>query len=184
MSREQWNYVHWSIELLDVHHVSLDLDVPIHSKEEKIPYLPPWSVHIWILFHASIPLIIHQAWVSFVNPNGLGNFATFILYFFAFNTIIVRQARAHRRLAHKYGFLDGDKHERDGIPDVGVRRVASSLYKTTGSRLLMAILLTYDKSRAPFASWNEWFWWLPLEIGLYGIVLDFWFYWYHRAMHD
>ena len=26
--------------------------------------------------------------------------------------------------------------------------------------------------------------WLPLEIGLYGIVLDFWFYWYHRLMHD
>jgi sterol desaturase/sphingolipid hydroxylase (fatty acid hydroxylase superfamily) len=23
-----------------------------------------------------------------------------------------------------------------------------------------------------------------LEIGLYGIVLDFWFYWYHRLMHN
>ena len=26
--------------------------------------------------------------------------------------------------------------------------------------------------------------WLPLEAGLYGIILDFWFYWYHRLMHE
>jgi sterol desaturase/sphingolipid hydroxylase (fatty acid hydroxylase superfamily) len=26
--------------------------------------------------------------------------------------------------------------------------------------------------------------WLPLEIGIYGIVVDFWFYWHHRLMHE
>lgn len=183
-NRDQWTITHWLFEILNVHHVALDLDVPVHSKDEKVPYLPPWSLHIWVLFHAFIPLAIHQAWVTFANPTGLGKFAVFNLYFFAFNAIIVRQTHILRRLAHQYGFLDGDKHERDGVPDVGVRRVAASLYKTTGSRLVMAVFLTYNKSQQPLTSWNEWIWWLPLEIGLYGIVLDFWFYWYHRAMHD
>ncbi|KAK4546108.1 hypothetical protein LTR36_002245 [Oleoguttula mirabilis] len=27
-------------------------------------------------------------------------------------------------------------------------------------------------------------WWIPVEIGLYAIILDFWFYWYHRYMHE
>ncbi|EED22806.1 conserved hypothetical protein [Talaromyces stipitatus ATCC 10500] len=183
-NRDQWTITHWLLELLNVHHVCLDLDVPVHSKEDKVPYLPPWSLHMWVLFYASIPLVIHQVWVTFVNPDGLGKFATFNLYFFAFNAIIIRQTHILRRLAHRYGFLDGDKHERDGVPDVAVHRVAASLYKTTGSRLIMAVFLTYNKSQQPLTSLNGWIWWLPLEIGLYGIVLDFWFYWYHRAMHD
>lgn len=45
----------------------------------------------------------------------------------------------------------------------------------------MAIALTYKRSLAP-SSIN--LYWLPLEVGLYGIILDFWFYWYHRVMHD
>jgi sterol desaturase/sphingolipid hydroxylase (fatty acid hydroxylase superfamily) len=27
-------------------------------------------------------------------------------------------------------------------------------------------------------------WWLPVEVGLYPIILDFWFYSYHRACHE
>jgi hypothetical protein len=170
-NRDEWTVNHWIFEVLHVHHISLDMEVPVHSEQDKVPYLPPWSLHIWVLFHAFVPLAIHQAWVYFVNPEGLGIFTVFNLYFFAFNTTIVRQTHILRRLGHKHGFLDGDKHERDGVPDVGVGRVAASLYKTTGSRLIMAALLTYDKSQQPLLSWSKW---LPLEIGLYGIVLDFW----------
>ncbi|KAB8356703.1 hypothetical protein FH972_024279 [Carpinus fangiana] len=45
----------------------------------------------------------------------------------------------------------------------------------------MAIVLSYRNSQTPAQmNWIA----LPLEIGLYGVVLDFWFYWYHRVMHD
>lgn len=27
-------------------------------------------------------------------------------------------------------------------------------------------------------------WWLPLELGLYSVVLDGWFYLYHRCCHE
>jgi len=152
----------------------------VHSKQDKVPFMRQWSLHCWVLFYAALPLAIHQAYSTYTGYN-LGPIAVFNLYFFAFNGIVLHQVHVLRRLGHIYGFFDGDKHERDGVPDVGVGKVVTSLYKTTGSRLLLAVFLTYHTSDVPAAmNWR----WLPLEIGLYGIVLDFWFYSYHRLMHD
>ncbi|PYH75020.1 sterol desaturase family protein [Aspergillus vadensis CBS 113365] len=178
-NRDEWGFSHWLLELLNVHPIALDQKVPVHSKQEKLPYMPQWSLNLWVLFYAAVPLAINQAYISYMGHN-LGPFALFNLYFFSFNATVIHQVKMLRRLGHTYGFLDGDQHERDGIPDVGVRKVTASLYKTTGSRLVMAIYLSYY-NQAPMAmDWT----WLPLMIGLYGIVLDFWFYWYHRIMHD
>ncbi|CAI7674078.1 unnamed protein product [Penicillium pancosmium] len=99
----------------------------------------------------------------------------------AFNTTSINQIHVLRRLGQINGFLDGDKHNRDAAPDVGVSKVVASLTKTTDSRLVLSIWLTYNRNMLP--SQMNWAW-LPLEIGLYGILLDFCFYWYHRLMHD
>ncbi|PWY89990.1 hypothetical protein BO70DRAFT_132080 [Aspergillus heteromorphus CBS 117.55] len=179
-NRDEWSISHWALELLNAHHISLDKEVPVHTKQDKIPYMPQLSLNIWVLFYAFIPVLINQAYFSYTGHN-LGPFALFHFYFFAFNAILIYQIRLLRRLGHTYGFLDGDQHERDGVPDVGVGKVAASLYKTTGSRLALSLYLSFNASQAPMAM--QWAW-LPLEIGLYGIVLDFWFYWYHRLMHD
>jgi hypothetical protein len=125
-------------------------------------------------FYASLPLLFQQAYYTYTGLY-LGPIATFWLYFIAFDAIIIKEVKALRRLSHIYGFLDGDKHERDGVPDVGVGKVVQSLYKTTGSRLVLTIWLTYRPGQLPTDMKLEW---LFLEIGLYGVVLDFWFYWY------
>lgn len=178
--RDQWSIHHWLLELLNAHPIALDQEVPVHSKDEKIPYMPQWSLHRWVLFYSAIPLIIHQGYSSYTGRN-LGPISAFTLYFTAFNAIVIYQVQILRRLGHAYGFLDGDAHERDGVPDVGVPKVVASLYKTTGARLLLSVYLSYTSTQLPAQmNWA----WLPLEIGLYGIVLDFWFYWYHRLMHD
>ncbi|EAW09107.1 sterol desaturase family protein [Aspergillus clavatus NRRL 1] len=179
-ARDTWGYRHWLIHILNVYPSELNQEVPVHSKDEPVPYMPQWSLHIWILFYSSLPLLFHQAYASYTGRH-LGPLSVFNLYFFAFNAIIICQVHILRRLGHIYGFLDGDNHERDGIPDVGVGKVVGSLYKTTGSRLALSIYLSHRTSQLP-ADLN-WYW-LPLEVGLYGIVLDFYFYWYHRLMHD
>ena len=183
--REQWTTHHWLIELLNAHPVDLDKPIPVHAKNDKIPYLPQWSQHLWVLFYAFIPLALHQAWYTF-GFGPIGRIGAFSLYFMAFNVIVIREVRMLRLLGHKYGFLDGDKHERDGVPDIGVGRVAASLYKTTGSRLLMAVLLSYNPEEPPALVLADWKWWLCAcgEVGLYSIVLDFFFYSYHRALHE
>ncbi|KAI9898824.1 hypothetical protein N3K66_005285 [Trichothecium roseum] len=184
--RKEWTYHHWIIEYLNVHPVDLDKDIPKHDKGEKMPFLAQWPQHGWVLFHALLPLAAHQAWLTLTGYESLGKLAAFNLYFVAFNAVIVREVQVLRRLGHKFGFLDGDNHDRDGVPDVGVGRVAKSLYKTTGSRLLLAVLLSYNTAVSPLDAVTRapWWLWLVVEIGVYGIVLDFWFYWYHRAMHD
>ncbi|KAH8809294.1 hypothetical protein F5884DRAFT_753779 [Xylogone sp. PMI_703] len=185
--KSTWGMHHRLINYLNAYPVSLDQEIPVHPKQDPVPHLPQWSQHLWVLFYSAIPLIIHQALLLYPGLHGkLSRPVVFLLYFTSFNAILVREIHILRRLGHIHGFLDGDTHERDGIPDVGVSKVVASLYKTTGSRLVLATLLAYNPQVSPLTAMSHWQWWavLSLEIGLYGIVLDFWFYWYHRAMHD
>ncbi|CAG7945232.1 unnamed protein product [Penicillium nalgiovense] len=178
--RSEWNISHYLLDALNAHPIDLDKEVPVHSKDEKVPYMPQWYLQRWVIFYSAIPLLLHEIYMAFTGRT-MGPITAFNFYFFAFNATVIYQVHILRRLGHKYGFLDGDKHARDGVPDVGVAKVVTSLYKTTGSRMILSTFLSYNQSQRP--SQMSWVW-LPLEIGLYGIVLDFWFYWYHRLMHD
>lgn len=179
-ARSEWTLFHWFYELLGIHPEHLDKNIPVHLKEDAVPYVPDWSMHRWVLTHAAIPLLLHHAYVEFTGHN-LSAWAAFFLYGLAFKAIAIHELHVLRRLGHQHGFLDGDKHARDGVPDVGVAKVVRSLVSTSTFRPMFTVFFAYHATHAP-STMN--FAWLPLEIGLYGIVLDFWFYWYHRVMHD
>lgn len=183
--RSTWTHYHWILDFMNGYHSDPKQKTPIHTKKDKIPSVPQWSIQTWILFHAAVPLAIHQLWVSATGSQLSGPVA-FLYYTTAFIAVVIRELYEIRRLGHLYGFLDGDVHDRDGVPDIGVSRVVMAGPKTAGGRMAMAVFLTYKVSEAPLDAMSSWTWWawLPLQIGLYGIILDFWFYWYHRAMHD
>lgn len=178
--RRQWSVFHWFYELLDIHPVDLHQDVPVHPKEEKVPYLPEWHLHIWVLAHAFLPILAQHLFTLYTGRN-MGPLLAYALYTFAFKAIAVHELHCLRRMGHIHGFLDGDKHPRDGVPDVGVGKVVHSLVSTAFTRPVFTIFLSYRASLPPASmNWKL----LPVEAGLYGIVLDFWYYWYHRAMHE
>lgn len=178
--RSEWTFFHWFFEVLNIHPDELDQEAPRHKKTDKVPYSPEWSSHVWVLAHASIPLLLHQYYVHQTGKN-IGAIGAFILYHLAFQFIGIHQIQIFRRLGYKYGFLDGDKHVRDRIPDASVSKVLVSLVSTATFRPALMVFLTYYADQAPIMM--NWYW-LPLEVGLYGIILDFWFYWYHRLMHE
>ncbi|EAW12949.1 sterol desaturase family protein [Aspergillus clavatus NRRL 1] len=178
--KDEWNPSHRFYEVLGIHPTVLDEDIPVHSKEEKIPFMTEWQTHRWVLVHALIPFICHWTYVAYTGRN-LTPILAFLFYGTAFKVITVHELQILRRLGHTLGFLDGDKHERDGVPDVGVAKVVHSLVLTATFRPMFTVFFSY-RTNLPPSSIN-WVW-LPLEIGLYSIVLDFWFYWYHRLMHD
>lgn len=180
LNRGDWGLFHWFYEVFGIHPVSLDKEVPVHEKKDKVPSMPDWSQHRWVLAHSFIPIALHHAYVCYTKKN-LGPLGAFLLYSLAFKGIAIHELRVIRRLGHVYGFFDGDKHARDEVPDVGVSKVAHSLISTSTIRPIFTVFLAYRTSQAP--SSINWYW-LPLEAGLYGIILDFWFYWYHRLMHD
>lgn len=105
----------------------------------------------------------------------------YLYYGFAMAAIGVHELRMLRRLGQRHGYLDGDKHSRDDVPDATVQKVAHSLLLAITFRPAVLILLAYRADLAP-SSIN--LAWLPVQAALYPIVTDFWFYWYHRLMHE
>ncbi|KAF4459434.1 Alkylglycerol monooxygenase [Fusarium albosuccineum] len=184
--RSEWNLNQRIIHTLNAYPISPGKDVPVHPKSDKLPYFVEWQGHVWVLLHAFAPIAIHQALLLYTGQDSIHPILIFFLYFSTFSWTVVREVKAARTLGHTFGFLDGDTHERDGIPDVGVDKVVSSLWKTTGSRIVMVTCIGYNSSQSPVTVMADPYWWawLYFQIGLYGIILDFWFYVYHRAMHD
>ncbi|KAJ5515797.1 hypothetical protein N7527_007357 [Penicillium freii] len=178
--RDQWKLPHKIFERINVYHIELNRDVPIHPKEDKIPYVSDWSLNRWVLVTSGVPLLAHQLFIYLTGYNFHPIIASFY-YYQASRLFTTRELRTLRELGHSHGFLDGDKHERDGVPDVGVSKALISVMLAGLVRPLMTVWLTYDANKAPGSlNWA----WLLVEISLYGIILDFWFYWYHRVMHN
>lgn len=113
--RSQWTYEHWLYEILGLHPNYLDRDTPVHSKTDKLPLLPDWQMQRWVLFHALLPLGLHQAYVWLTGHN-VGAVVATIFYSLAFKAIAIHEIHVIRHLGHIYGFLDGDKHVRDEVP--------------------------------------------------------------------
>ncbi|KAE8334282.1 hypothetical protein BDV24DRAFT_156950 [Aspergillus arachidicola] len=180
LGRAEWTIFHWFYEILSIHPMALDKEVPVHDKQEKVPYMPEWYLHRWVLVHSFIPLAIHQVYLSYTDQN-LTPFAAFIFYTTAFQVITIHEIHILRRMGHLLGFLNGDQHERDGVPDVGVQKVIHSLVSASTFRPMFTVFFSYRASQPPSSmSWL----WLPLEVGFYGIILDFDSLWkYHRTHH-
>lgn len=178
--KSRWGFWENLMETLGLHATNLDMPVPVFKKTDPVPHIPAWLMHRWIIIHACVPLVIHQAYIFVVGKN-LPLWAAFLYYMVALKFAAIRHIHSMRWMGHRYGFLDGDKFERDSVPDGHVKKVAMSLVSTASARPLMFLMLTYKYSQAPIdLSWK----WLPVSVSLYGIVLDFYFYWYHRVMHD
>ncbi|WPG98789.1 Hypothetical protein R9X50_00158500 [Acrodontium crateriforme] len=183
--KSTWRINHHILDKMDVHPTKLNEPAPVFAKTDPIPYMPHWQQHILVLVHAFLPILLHQAFVSLTGQN-LGPVIAGIYYTIAFGAIAVREVHLIRKLAYKYGYLDGDVHLRDEIPDAGVDKIATTLNKVTGARIAMAIYLTYKMNVAPFDEMADpaWWGWLLVQTAIYPIAIDFWFYMYHRAMHD
>lgn len=166
------------MNFLDVHPTHLDKPIPAHKKDDPIPYLTQWSCHSFIILHALWPVAIQYAYYLYAHHN-LHPVATWALYSFAFRINGYHEASILRRFGHRFGFLDGDQHARDQVPDIAGGKVLASILLTTAVRSIFTVWLTYNRDEAPSFSW-----WLPVELGIYAVVLDFWFYIYHRSCHE
>jgi sterol desaturase/sphingolipid hydroxylase (fatty acid hydroxylase superfamily) len=180
MDKSSWTTSHWFFEILNIHSTELNKEIPVHPKEEKVPYTPEWQTLRWVIVHASIPLAIQQLYV-YCSGHNFTPLQAFVFYSLAFKIIAIHQLQVFRRIGHRAGFLDGDAHGRDGVPDIAVTKIVKSLLSTSTFRPLLTVFIAYRTGQTP-AQMN-WFW-LPIELSLYGIILDFWFYWYHRLMHE
>lgn len=181
--KQYWKVYHWFWHVLDVYPIHPNKKPPVFPKDAPVPHMPQWSMHMYILTFSWIPFAVHQAYVHYfgsLHPIGVA-----LMYTSLYLLVLVQQVRMTRKVGYVYGYLDGEK-PRDGVPDVGVQRVFWSLFKTVGGRVAVFTYLIYNRSVAPLDEMKDIKWWAYtyFEIGIYGVVLDFWFYVYHRLMHD
>lgn len=179
-SRSEWTAGHWFFEVMGAHPTVLDKPIPVSQPTDALRYVPEWQFHRWILLHAALPVALQQLFCVCAGRNFTTAEAS-IVYGFAFNLSAAREMNLLRWLAHEVGFLDGHRAERDGVPDLAVHKVMWSILGVMFFRPAAMMFLTYKSSEQPRdMSWA----FLVIEIFLYGIILDFWFYWYHRLMHE
>lgn len=176
--RSQWNYGHWLIHIFNIYSTDPKKPIPVHQKNEPLPWFTQWSLNRWILWHAIWPVAGHWIYCKQTGNNFSPMFA-FFYYMLCFQLNAIHQLWVLRRLGQIYGYFDGDKHGRDDVPDHSVAKTVNSLLLTTSIRPILAVFLAYRVSETPHFTW-----WLPVEVGLYPIILDFWFYLYHRSCHE
>lgn len=182
-NKAQWNTYHWFMHVLDVYPLTPGVEPPVFPKDAKVPHMPQWTQHIWILTFSWFGFALQQVYQRFFGPMHPVGIA--LLYTHVYIFVLVHEVRMIRKVGYKYGYLDGE-HPRDGVPDVGIGRVFWSLLKTVGGRVALFTYLTYNRDVSPLSVMVDPKWWVTtyFEIGVYGVVLDFWFYVYHRMMHD
>jgi sterol desaturase/sphingolipid hydroxylase (fatty acid hydroxylase superfamily) len=80
---------------------------------------------------------------------------------------------------HRTGFLDGDRYSREKVSDAFIDQIFASFPGVVFSRSALTVCLAYRPS-APirFSPW------VVAELALYPIILDLFFYVYHRAVHE
>jgi len=176
--KRSWYPQHWLLHILNVHPQELNKPVPVHAKTDKLPYLVAWWSHVWIWTHAGWPMLVQFIWQNYTKQPWSA-LTTFSFYTLAMQINSIHQIWIMRRLGHRIGFLDGDKHPRDGVPDVGVFKTVQSLLSTVTFRPMIAVIASYSRSRSLSLSP-----WLIVELALYGPVLDLFFYAYHRSCHE
>lgn len=176
--KTQWGFAHNFLNFLDAFHTVDGKDVPIHAKTDKLPYLTEWSCHLWILAHAAWPMLLQQVFI-WTTGRDLHPIGAYLLYTVAMQVNSIHEVKILRRLGYRYGYLDGDKHARDEVPDVGVGKTLASLELTTSIRPMLALVFAWRSKGALQLSW-----WLPVELALYSVVLDGFFYLYHRSCHE
>lgn len=188
--RSQWKWSHKLLASQLSSHPEYDTDIPVHAKTDPMPYLAAWTSHVFILISALGTMAAHQAALSLTGARALPAWLVFGLYTAGALSMLGRLTTALRWLGKTHGFLDG-AHARDGVPDVGVDHVAVSLGKLMLGRPGLTVLLAYSSAGAGGSSTPldavarpAWWAWLFVHVGLYTLTLDFFFYWYHRAMHD
>lgn len=182
--REEWSFFERTLVDLNILQDPHDSErPPVHPKEAPVPYFPIYEQWKWILPRATAPLLINWGY-SIVTGKNVPNYVAGPLYLACFLMYGTSLFNSLRRMGKAYGFFDGAK-QRDGIPDGETMNVVLELMGVISVRTFFAFALVYPKVTDQSQMLNlEWLMYLPFRLAINACTIDFYFYWYHRLMHE
>lgn len=178
----------WLIDFLDAW--PLPNEHPAVPTGAPVPYLSPLTFFRWSFLRTFIPIALQWGFSYLLNDviyagqtspwplAGWGPWFAGVWYVLWYYLIGVDTIRSCRELGARYGFFDSSV-PRDEIPDAMRGRVAASVLLTVVQRTFMEITTAYDTNAKPSVRWQ-----LPIQMAVYTWTLDFYYYWYHRVMHE
>eukprot|EP01117_Protostelium_nocturnum_P010033 TRINITY_DN3577_c0_g2_i1.p1 TRINITY_DN3577_c0_g2~~TRINITY_DN3577_c0_g2_i1.p1 ORF type:complete len:355 (+),score=114.78 TRINITY_DN3577_c0_g2_i1:119-1183(+) len=155
--------------------------------EGQVPHHPLWRNPIWIFLHAVPALLIHRAWYYFlpeVKWHPIAAALFYEIYFYVYLLFLIKNIHWWMKY---YGVFDFHNSGRDLPRDNEVKRLAASVLLYGFARAIGLILMggfhsdeppTFGLSGhiSPIRT--------PFKVALWALALDFWFYMYHRAVHN
>lgn len=162
--QSQWTYAHRMLARAHANHPEYDRDVPVHAKTDPVPYLSQRSQYLFIFTHAITPIAVQQILSWTAGWKSILAWQVFPLYLIGAASMVVRQSSVLRYLDHVHGYFDGDSRQRDGVPDVGVKKVVSELFMLLFGRSLLSFLFRYKTTSTPVAAMSSLQCWLWAQI--------------------
>ncbi|SPO22272.1 related to ERG25 - C-4 methyl sterol oxidase [Ustilago trichophora] len=153
---------------------------PVFPKDAPVPVFPVWKMHLLVAPKALAPILAHHFFTVYTGIQIPTIYATigYLAYFVWFGTGIFRWCND---MTYKFGTFDGAA-ERDGVPDIDTTSVALGLFMVVISRAIIAVPYLY-KPDEPVLDLKT-ILMLPINMFMFAVAVDFWFYWYHRLMHE
>ncbi|CAF1078328.1 unnamed protein product [Adineta steineri] len=146
-----------------------------------------WRERLWLTVMIAPALIIQALWYYIIPENSYFHtwhpIVAFIFYHLAFVTFIIRLVKHITYYMDVYGTFDEYKRPRDYVPDKYVYRLILSILIYTLARTGGGLILGGYNRYSPPSLGHTISWAFPIKIGIWLITLDFFFYFYHRAVH-
>ncbi|KEI37590.1 uncharacterized protein L969DRAFT_96118 [Mixia osmundae IAM 14324] len=146
--------------------------VPHHSIRLENAFILFWGLFPQVVQWISYTLYPEYQWpVKVAYP-------FYLLSFVGFSHTLL--GRLHYYM-EKYGVFDEDVRGRDTVDDKHADHIGKSIFAYILLRGLGPFLYAYDKTEMPLSGLSMWS--LP-KIAIAGVVLDYFFYVYHRSCHQ
>lgn len=102
----------------------------------------------------------------------------FLLHFIHTSSFLRKFQQRVRKTIMTYGYLDATA-ERDAVSESMTTKLFYEILTGSFIRPLLVFLLSYDRQVLPQFSL-----WVPLQLGIFTIIMDFLYYWVHRLTHE
>lgn len=154
----------------DVRQTRLTDPVPVFEEWNQALFLVPWAL---------VPYLFHMYLYYYAGPEyQLGHRAMWRCLVLFTLTFGVYWVHFLNHLARKYGYFNGGSG-RDTIPYSEVPKVLTEVVCGLLLRPAIAVYLAYDPTAPPSMTL-----WAPLQLFVFTLVEDFYYYWVHRICHE
>lgn len=180
--RSKWSFFEKAIVMMGILQDPAGSEPPpVFAKTDPVPVMSVWTQWKWLLPRALPPVIINYVYTTYTGQS-VSRFVAGPLYLAWFIAYGGNLFRMLNRMTKKWGFFDGSV-ERDGIPDGDTKNVLFELLGVIVLRAIFAFTFIYPEDQTNLLTWKI-IVLMPFNLFINACVIDFWFYWYHRIMHE